>query len=55
MGNSWLIESSARATQYSQDAKDLVHLIFDTVDDFCKGHQTDDATLAVVRTGSRVL
>jgi len=41
--------------QDSQDAGDLVDLIFDTMDDFSKRYQTDDATLAVVRVGSRVL
>jgi hypothetical protein len=35
----------------SQDTGDLVNLIFNTVDGFSEGHQTDDARLAVVRVG----
>jgi predicted permease len=33
---------------------DLVNSIFNTMDDFSKGHQTDDATLAVVRADFRL-
>jgi phosphoserine phosphatase RsbU/P len=58
-GEEWgvqgLLKVAARGAQCSQDAGDLVNLIFNTMDDFCKGHQTDDQTLAVVRVGSRVL
>jgi sigma-B regulation protein RsbU (phosphoserine phosphatase) len=58
-GEEWgvqgLLKAAASEAQCSQDARDLVNLIFNSMDDFCKGHQTDDATLAVVRVGSRVL
>jgi len=52
-GKEWgvqgLLQAAACGVQYSQDAGDLVNLIFDTMDDFSEEHQTDDATLAVVR------
>ncbi len=52
-GEEWgvqgLLEAAACAAQCSQDAGDLVNLSFNSMDDFSKGHQTDDATLAVVR------
>jgi sigma-B regulation protein RsbU (phosphoserine phosphatase) len=58
-GEEWgvqgLLKTAAFGAQCSQDAGDLVNLVFNTMDDFSKGHQTDDATLAVVRVGSRVL
>jgi sigma-B regulation protein RsbU (phosphoserine phosphatase) len=58
-GEEWgvqgLLKAAACGAQCSRDAGDLVNSIFDTMDDFSKGHQTDDATLAVVRVGSRVL
>ena len=58
-GEEWgvqgLLKAAACGAQCSQDAGDLVNLIFNAVDDFSKGDQTDDATLAVVRVGSRVL
>ena len=41
--------AAASAAQCSQDAGDLVNLSFKSMDDFSQGHQTDDATLAVVR------
>jgi phosphoserine phosphatase RsbU/P len=52
-GEEWgvqgLLKAAASAAQCSQDAGDLVNLSFSSMDDFSKGHQTDDATLAVVR------
>lgn len=52
-GKEWgvqgLLKAAACGAPCSQDPGDLVNLIFNTMDDFSKGHQTDDATLAVVR------
>ena len=52
-GEEWgvrgLLKAAASAAKCSQDAGDLVNLSFNSMDDFSKGHQTDDATLAVVR------
>lgn len=52
-GEEWgvqgLLKAAACGAQCSQDAGDLVNLIFNSMDDFSKAHQTDDATLAVVR------
>ena len=52
-GEEWgvqgLLNAAASAVQCSQDARDLVNLSFYFMDDFSRGHQTDDATLAVVR------
>ncbi|MGA7634231.1 MAG: PP2C family protein-serine/threonine phosphatase [Terriglobales bacterium] len=52
-GEEWgvqgLLKAAAFAAQCSQDAGDLVNLSFNSMDHFSKGHQTDDATLAVVR------
>ena len=52
-GEEWgvrgLLKAAASAARCSQDAGDLVNLTFNSMDDFSKGHQTDDATLAVVR------
>jgi sigma-B regulation protein RsbU (phosphoserine phosphatase) len=52
-GEEWgvqgLLKAAACGAQCSQDAGDLVNLLFNSTDDFSKGHQTDDATLAVVR------
>jgi len=52
-GEEWgvqgLLNAAASAVQCSQDAGDLVNLSFNFMDDFSRGHQTDDATLAVVR------
>jgi len=52
-GEEWgvqgLLKAAASAAQCSQDAGDLVNLSFKSMDDFSQGHQTDDATLAVVR------
>ena len=52
-GEEWgvqgLLKAAASAAQRSQDARDLVNLSFNSMDDFSNGHQTDDATLAVVR------
>ena len=52
-GEEWgaegLLKAAARFAQCSQDAGDLANLIFNSMDDFSQGHQTDDATLAVVR------
>jgi phosphoserine phosphatase RsbU/P len=57
-GEEWgvqgLLKVSACGSQRSQDAADLVNSIFNTMDDFSKGHQTDDATLAVVRADFRL-
>jgi phosphoserine phosphatase RsbU/P len=54
-GEEWgvqgLLKAVARAAQCSQEAGDLVNLIFNMMDDFSKGHQSDDTTLAVVRIG----
>jgi phosphoserine phosphatase RsbU/P len=44
-----LLKTAARGAQCSQDARDLVNSLFNSMDDFCKERQTDDATLAVVR------
>jgi len=52
-GKEWgvqgLLKAAVSAAQCSQDAGDIVNLSFDSMDDFSNGHQTDDATLAVVR------
>jgi sigma-B regulation protein RsbU (phosphoserine phosphatase) len=52
-GEEWgvqgLLKAAAYGAQCSQDPGGLVNLIFNILDDFSKGHQTDDATLAVVR------
>jgi sigma-B regulation protein RsbU (phosphoserine phosphatase) len=52
-GEEWgvqgLLKAAASAAQCSQDAGDLVHSSFNSMDDFSRGQQTDDATLAVVR------
>jgi phosphoserine phosphatase RsbU/P len=52
-GEEWgaqgLLKAAACGARRSQDAAGLVNLIFNTVDDFSNGHQSDDATLAVVR------
>jgi sigma-B regulation protein RsbU (phosphoserine phosphatase) len=52
-GEEWgvqgLLKAAARGAQCSQDAGNLVNVIFNSMDDFSNEHQTDDATLAVVR------
>jgi len=52
-GEEWGIQGLLKAAVYgaqrSQNAGDLVNLIFHSIDDFSHEHQTDDATLAVVR------
>ena len=52
-GEEWgvqgLLKAAVCGARCFQDAGGLVNLIFNTMDDFSKGHQTDDATLAVVR------
>ena len=52
-GEEWgvqeLLKAATSGAQRSQNADDLVNLIFHSMDDFSQGHQTDDATLAVVR------
>lgn len=52
-GKEWgvqgLLKAAACGVQCSQDAGDLVNSIFDSMDAFSQGHQTDDATLAIVR------
>jgi sigma-B regulation protein RsbU (phosphoserine phosphatase) len=58
-GEEWgvqgLLQAAARGAQCSQNTDDLVNLIFHSMDEFSKGHQTDDATLAVVRVGPPAL
>jgi len=52
-GEEWgiqgLLTAVACGAQCAQGSGELVNLIFDSMDDFSKGHQTDDATWAVVR------
>ncbi len=52
-GEEWGVQGLLRAAAYgaqgSRNAGDLVNLMLDSMDDFSQGHQTDDATLAVVR------
>ena len=51
-GKEWGVQGLLKAAvsaRCSQDARNLVNLSFNSMDDFSKGHQTDDATLAVVR------
>jgi sigma-B regulation protein RsbU (phosphoserine phosphatase) len=51
-GEEWGVQGLKAAVygaQRSQNADDLVNLIFDSIDDFSQRQQTDDATLAVVR------
>ena len=52
-GEEWeaqgLLQAAASGGIHSQNAAELVNLIFRSMDDFSQGHQTDDATLAVVR------
>jgi len=54
IGEEWGVRGLLTATaacgpQCAEDAEDLVRSIFDRMDDFSRGHQTDDATLAVLR------
>ena len=52
-GEEWgvqgLLKAAVYGAQRSQNAGDLINLIFHSIDDFSPKHQTDDATLAVVR------
>jgi sigma-B regulation protein RsbU (phosphoserine phosphatase) len=52
-GDEWgiqgLLRAASCAAQSSRDADDLVKRIFSSMDEFSNEHQTDDATLAVVR------
>jgi sigma-B regulation protein RsbU (phosphoserine phosphatase) len=50
-GEEWGLQSLLKATAASrvQHAEDVVRLIFDSMDDFSRGFQTDDATVAVLR------
>jgi phosphoserine phosphatase RsbU/P len=52
-GEEWgvqgLLKAAVYGAQRSQNAGDLVNLIFHSIDDFSHERQTDDATLAVVR------
>jgi sigma-B regulation protein RsbU (phosphoserine phosphatase) len=52
-GEEWgvqgLLKAAVHGAQRSHNAGDLVNLIFHSIDDFSQKHQTDDATLAVVR------
>jgi len=52
-GEEWGVQALLKAAicgaQCSQDAEDLVNLIFNSMDDFSTEQQTVDATLAVVR------
>lgn len=57
-GEEWgvqgLLKAAANGAERYQSAGDLVDFIFNAVDHFSNGHQTDDATLAVVRVRSEV-
>lgn len=52
-GEEWgiqgLLRAASHAAQSSREADDLVKRIFSSMDEFSNEHQTDDATLAVVR------
>jgi sigma-B regulation protein RsbU (phosphoserine phosphatase) len=53
-GEEWGVQGLLRAAaawepQYSKGTEGLVQLIFNSMDDFSEGCQTDDATLAVLR------
>ena len=52
-GEEWgvkgLLKAAVCGTPRHQSAGDLVDLIFNSMDDFSKEHQTDDATLAVMQ------
>jgi sigma-B regulation protein RsbU (phosphoserine phosphatase) len=53
-GEEWGVEglltaAAAGELQYSRGAEDLVQSIFNSMSDFSKGCQTDDATVAVLR------
>jgi phosphoserine phosphatase RsbU/P len=52
-GEEWgvqgLLKAIACGAQRSRNANDLVSSVFHSLDDFSRGHQTDDATLAVVQ------
>jgi len=52
-GQEWgvqgLLKAAVHGVQRSQKAGALINVIFDSMDDFCQGQQTDDATLAVLR------
>ena len=52
-GEEWglqgLLKAAAGGAHCSQDPGDLVNLIFNSMDEFARGQQTDDATLAVLR------
>jgi phosphoserine phosphatase RsbU/P len=50
-GDEWGIEGLRKSVGESeaQCAEDIVCAVFTSVDDFSRGHQTDDATVAVVR------
>jgi len=52
-GQEWgvqgVLKAAARAGQFSRSAEALVDSIFNSLDHFSDGRQTDDATLAIVR------
>jgi sigma-B regulation protein RsbU (phosphoserine phosphatase) len=53
-GEEWGVQGLLKATaawarQCAEDAEDLVRSIFSSMDDFSRGRQTDDATVAVLR------
>lgn len=52
-GHEWglqgLLDAASSNTQCAANAENLVQLLFSAMDNFSKGNQTDDATLAVVR------
>ncbi len=55
-GEEWGVQgllnaSAASHTGHARNAEELVQLIFQSMDNFTGGPQTDDATLAVVRVG----
>lgn len=54
VGEEWGVQGLLEATvgcepQCPKGAEDLVQLIFNSADEFCRGCQTDDATVAVLR------
>ena len=55
-GEEWGVEglintAASWCQQHSGRAEDLVRLVFNSMDNFSNGHQTDDETLAVLRVG----
>jgi sigma-B regulation protein RsbU (phosphoserine phosphatase) len=50
-GEEWGVEGLRKAAAESdaQSAEDIVHTVFSCMDEFSRGHQPDDATVAVLR------